>query len=176
MQKFQFSAKIKKMIAMAVIVSVIIVLLILLFLFMKENQYKPKGENMPRSLKKEISASLEDYLETIYEIFEEKQGVKAIEISRRLGIGRSSVTDALKTLAEKKLVNYGRYDVISLTKDGEKAAKDVIKKHHILSSFFTQILGLSEEEANKNACRIEHVISEDAFQGFVRFMKENSQQ
>ena len=125
---------------------------------------------MPRTLNKEISASLEDYLETIYEIFEEKQGVKAIEISRRLGIGRSSVTDALKTLANKNLVNYGRYDVISLTKEGETAAKEVIKKHSVLSKFFTEVLGLSAEEANKNACRIEHVISDEAFQGFINFM------
>jgi len=127
---------------------------------------------MPRSLNKEISASLEDYLETIYEIFEEKQGVKAVEISRRLGVGRSSVTDALKTLAEKNLVNYGRYDVISLTKDGEKAARSVILKHSVLSEFFTKVLELTPEEANKNACRIEHVISEEAFEGFVKFMKD----
>lgn len=128
---------------------------------------------MPRSLNKEISASLEDYLETIYEIFEEKQGVKAIEISRRLGVGRSSVTDALKTLADKKLVNYGRYDVISLTKEGENLAQKVILKHEILSEFFTEILGLPPEEANKNACRIEHVISEEAFNGFVKFMSDS---
>lgn len=127
---------------------------------------------MPRSLNKEISASLEDYLETIYEIFEEKQGVKAVEISRRLGVGRSSVTDALKALADKNLVNYGRYDVISLTKDGEKAAKGVILKHSVLSKFFTEVLGLTPEEASKNACRIEHVISEEAFKGFVKFMKD----
>ena len=128
---------------------------------------------MPRSLKKEISASLEDYLETIYEIFEEKQGVKAVEISRRLGVGRSSVTDALKSLADKNLVNYGRYDVISLTKEGEKTAKSVILKHNVLSEFFTDVLGLTPDEASKNACRIEHVISEEAFNSFVKFMKEN---
>lgn len=78
-----------------------------------------------------ISASLEDYLEAIYKIIEEKHGVKAIEISRRLGVGRSSVTEALKTLAEKKLVNYGRYDVISLTKEGEKVAEQIILKHRV---------------------------------------------
>lgn len=123
-----------------------------------------------RNLTKPISASLEDYLEVIYEIFDEKQGVKAIEISRRLGVGRSSVTDALKALADKNLVNYGRYDVISLTKEGENVAKEVLLKHGILTEFFTEILGLSEEEANKNACRMEHVISEEALNGFISFM------
>ena len=129
-----------------------------------------------KNLTKSISASLEDYLEVIYEIIDEKQGVKAVEISRKLGVGRSSVTDALKALAEKKLVNYGRYDVISLTPEGQKIAKEIIVKHSVLYDFFTTVLKLSPEEADKNACRIEHVISEEAFDGFNRFMvkiKEN---
>lgn len=128
---------------------------------------------MSRNLEKSISASLEDYLEVIYEVINEKQGVKAIDISRRLGVGRSSVTDALKNLADKKLVNYGRYDVLSLTDEGEKIARGVIEKHSILYNFFVNILDLSSEEANENACRIEHVISESAFDGFSKFMKES---
>lgn len=127
---------------------------------------------MPRSLTKTISASLEDYLEAIYETINEKQGVKAIDLSRQLGVGRSSVTDALKTLAEKKLVNYGRYEVLSLTKEGEKIAKEVASKHNILYNFFINTLKLSPEEANKNACRIEHVISDEALEGFSKFVKE----
>lgn len=120
-----------------------------------------------------ISSSLEDYLEVIHTIIEEKQGVKAIEISRRLGVGRSSVTDALKTLAGKNLVNYGRYDVISLTDEGKKIAKEVIAKHSVLYDFFNNVLKLSPEESDKNACRVEHVITEDALEGFKLFMKEN---
>lgn len=129
--------------------------------------------------KKSISASLEDYLEAIYKIIEEKQGVKAIEISRKLGVGRSSVTEALKTLADKKLVNYGRYDVISLTETGEKAAQEVIAKHNVLCEFFVEILGLSTAEAEKNACRVEHVLSETAsnrlkdFMNYNKFEKDN---
>lgn len=131
------------------------------------------GEKMSRNLTKTLSASLEDYLEVIYEIINEKQGVKAIDISRKLGVGRSSVTDALKALAEKKLVNYGRYDVLSLTETGKKIAERVIVKHSILYDFFITTLKLSPEEANENACRIEHVISDEAFNGFVKFMKDN---
>lgn len=127
---------------------------------------------MSRTLNKPISASLEDYLEVMYEIFEEKKGVKAIEIARRLGVGRSSVTDALKALADKNLVNYGRYDVLSLTDEGEKIAREVIGKHAVLYDFFSNVLNLSNEEADKNACRIEHVLSEEAFNGFVEFMAQ----
>lgn len=127
---------------------------------------------MTKSFTKQVSASLEDYLEVIYEIFNEKQGVKAIDISRKLGVGRSSVSDALKVLADKKLVNYGRYDVLSLTKEGEKIAKGVIVKHSVLYDFFVNVLNLSPEQADTNACRIEHVISEEAFEGFIEFMKK----
>jgi len=125
--------------------------------------------------KKKISASLEDYLETIYEIIEEKNGVKAVEISRRLGVGRSSVTEALKNLAEKKLVNYGRYDVISLTPAGEKVAKKIQLKHQVLHDFLVQILDVNNEEAQENACRIEHVISEDILKRLISFLEFNKQ-
>lgn len=127
---------------------------------------------MSKGLSKQVSASLEDYLEVIYETINEKQGVKAIDISRKLGVGRSSVSDALKVLADKKLVNYGRYDVLSLTKEGEKIAKEVIVKHSVLYDFFVNVLDLSPEQADENACRIEHVISEEAFERFVDFMNK----
>ena len=124
-------------------------------------------------LKEQISASLEDYLEAIYKIIEEKHGVKAIEVSRRLGVGRSSVTEALKTLASKKLVNYGRYDVISLTPEGEKAAMKVILKHTIRYEFFTDVLGVYPEDAHENACRVELVISENVLKRFASFIEFN---
>lgn len=120
--------------------------------------------------KKQISASLEDYLETIYEIVEEKHGVKAIDVSRKLGVGRAAVTEALKTLAVKKLVNYGRYEVLSLTKEGEKIAKRVALKHSVLSEFFVDFLGLPVDEAQENACKIEHVISDLALERFIAFI------
>ena len=118
-----------------------------------------------------ISASLEDYLEAIYQIIEKKQGVKAVEIARYLNVGRSSVTEALKNLANKGLVNYARYDVISLTEEGKKAALDVIFKHELLFGFFHNILSLTDEEANDNACKIEHVISEKAFLNLKKYVE-----
>lgn len=121
--------------------------------------------------KTNISASLEDYLEAIYEIIEEKQTVKAIEISRKLGVGRSSVTEALKHLSDKELINYSRYDAISLTKDGKKVAQNIMLRHNTLFAFFNQILGLSNEESDKNACKVEHVISEDALEKFMEFIE-----
>lgn len=126
---------------------------------------------MAKPALKPISASLEDYLEAIYSIIEEKNCVKAVEISRMLGVGRSSVTEALKNLAEKNLVNYGRYDAISLTPQGEEAARGVIFRHNTLYEFFTNILDLRPDEAHENACRAEHVLSEDAMDRLVSFVE-----
>lgn len=122
---------------------------------------------------KSISSSLEDYLEAIYEIYTEKRGVKAIDISKKLGVGRSSVTEALKTLAQKHLVNYSRYGVLSLTSAGEDAAKNVIEKHKVLYNFFKNTLNLDEQEAQENACRVEHVLSEEAFRSLIDFVNKN---
>ena len=122
---------------------------------------------------KSISSSLEDYLEAIYEIYTEKRGVKAIDISKKLGVGRSSVTEALKTLAQKHLVNYSRYGVLSLTSAGEDAAKNVIEKHKVLYNFFKNKLNLDEQEAQENACRVEHVLSEKAFQSLMDFVNKS---
>ena len=123
---------------------------------------------------KNISSSLEDYLEAIYEIYTEKKGVKAIDISKKLGVGRSSVTEALKTLAQKHLVNYSRYGVLSLTAEGEAAAKNVIERHQILYNFFKNKLNLDETEAQENACRVEHVLSQKAFEALLNFVDNSS--
>ena len=120
-----------------------------------------------------ISSSLEDYLEAIYEIYSEKHGVRAIDISKKLGVGRSSVTEALKSLAQKKLVNYSRYGVLSLTAAGETAAKNVIERHKTLYNFFKNILNLDEIEAQENACRVEHVLSEKAFLSLIDFVNNS---
>lgn len=127
------------------------------------------------SILKKISASLEDYLEAIFNIIEEKQAVKAIEISRKLGVGRSSVTEALKSLAEKNLINYAPYDVITLTEEGINTAKKIVLKHNVLKEFLTEILDIKEGEAQENACRIEHVISEEVLNRLIVFIEFNKQ-
>ena len=99
-------------------------------------------------IQKPISASLEDYLEAIYKIREVQDSVRPIEISRRLGVGRASVSEALRSLSNRGLVNYENYGVLTLTEKGEKVAQEVIFKHNILYDFFANILELDELEAD----------------------------
>lgn len=110
-----------------------------------------------------LTASLEDYLEVICNYSDLAKDIRAIDISKELDVTRASVTEALKKLAVKGLINYGRYDAISLTESGKEIAHKIVSKHQILQKFFENVLELNSEEASKNACLIEHVITDNAF-------------
>lgn len=114
-----------------------------------------------------LTSSLEDYLETIYNFLKINQKVRAVDISRELNVSRASVSEALKKLAGKQLINYGRYDVISMTDEGEKKALNVIEKHNTLLYFFETIMGLNSAEAADTACKIEHIISQNTLEKFT---------
>ena len=118
-----------------------------------------------------LSASLEDYLEAIFHIVKQKGAAKARDISQRLKVRNSSVTGAVQSLAKRELVNYAPYDVITLTKEGEKAARDVIHRHEALRNFLVTVLAVNEAEADSNACRMEHAISPTVLERLIQFVK-----
>lgn len=121
-----------------------------------------------------LSASLEDYLEIICNYAEAEKNIRAIDISKELKISRASATEALKKLASKGFINYERYETISLTESGKNIAQKVVSKHRILQNFFENILNLPEEEASLNACKIEHVITENAFNKIAQIVEQGA--
>ena len=116
-----------------------------------------------------LSQSLEDYLEEIYLEVMHHGFANVTAISEALNVKKASVTGALNQLAEKKLINYSPYSKITITSAGEKIAKDILKKHETITEFFTQILCLSEKEAASNACRMEHIVSDELFRRITKF-------
>ncbi|MEA2060064.1 MAG: metal-dependent transcriptional regulator [Thermodesulfobacteriota bacterium] len=119
-----------------------------------------------------LTASLEDYLETIYHIIEDKQAARVKEIAKRLEVNNSSVTGALKSLAKKGYLNYAPYDVITLTEEGEKMALDVIRRHEILKKFIIEILCIEDEEkADDAACIMEHAVTPEVLERIIRFVE-----
>lgn len=118
-----------------------------------------------------LSASLEDYLEAIYHVVAEKQAVRAKDIASRLKVSRSSVTGALHALARRGLINYAPYDVISLTLEGRSIAGEVIRRHETLRDFFIRVLAIDEAEAEKVACKMEHVVSPTVLERFIQFVE-----
>ncbi len=116
-----------------------------------------------------LSASLEDYLELICNLSETCETVKAVEIARNLNISRASASEALTKLAEKDLILYEGHKGIKITEEGLKKAKEVILKHNTLTDFFEKTLCLDNEQSSSNACKIEHVISEELFERLKSF-------
>ncbi len=121
--------------------------------------------------KRKLSASLEDYLESIYRCIQERGVARVSYIANELGVGQSSVTAALKILAEKHYVNYDPYQCITLTESGEALASQITRKHRILKKFLVEILGISENQANINACKMEHVMDDDVLDRMLCFIQ-----
>jgi DtxR family Mn-dependent transcriptional regulator len=117
-----------------------------------------------------LSASLEDYLETIYHIISEKGVARAKEIASTLKVSRSSVTEAFRSLAQKGLINYAPYEVITLTPRGKEMAEDVIRRHQALKDFFIKVLAVNDKIAEDGACRVEHVAPREIIERLSMFV------
>jgi DtxR family Mn-dependent transcriptional regulator len=119
--------------------------------------------------KPSLSASLEDYIEAIYHIVEQKLVARSKEIAARLDVSRASVTEALRALAKKGLINYAPYEAITMTEKGRRAAEDVIFRHEALKRFFVEVLALDKAIAEEAACKIEHTAPPEVISRMISF-------
>ncbi|MFC1780807.1 metal-dependent transcriptional regulator [Planctomycetota bacterium] len=118
-----------------------------------------------------LSASLEDYLEAIYNLAGKSNITRSKDIAEQLGVSRASVTGALRALKEKGLANYKPYNYISLTESGRKAAAEIVKKHEILKSFFTTVLNVNPDTAQNAACKAEHALGPEIIAKLLSFIE-----
>ena len=88
-----------------------------------------------------------------------------------MGVKKASVTGALNILQEKKLINYAPYAPVTLTAEGEKIAKNILKKHENLAEFFVEVLNTPRAEALEIACKMEHIVSEKLFKNMMKLTK-----
>ncbi|MGA1847110.1 metal-dependent transcriptional regulator [Deferribacter abyssi] len=121
-------------------------------------------------MSEKLSRNMEDYLEAIYILLKESSVARVKDIAEKLGVKKSSVTNALKLLSEKGLINYDKYSCITLTGEGVKYAEEIFHKHTIITQFLVEVLSVDKKRAEENACRIEHVIDKDIFDKFERFL------
>lgn len=121
-------------------------------------------------MSEKLSASLEDYLEAIAALAGSSGETRAADIADTMRVSRPSVTVALRALASRKMVNYRPYSTVSLTEEGKRLAAAVLRKHRILSRFFSEILGADEELADSAACKVEHAIGEEITDRLVEFL------
>lgn len=118
-----------------------------------------------------LSATLEDYLQVIFHLENANRAPRAKDIAEQLGVQRPTVTGALKALAKRGLINYTPYSRITLTTEGRNSGRDIVNRHQILREFFLSTLQLDPDEAEANACRIEHVIDSIAINRLIHFLE-----
>ena len=109
-----------------------------------------------------MQESPEDYLETIYMLSLHSSEVRSIDVARHLGYSKPSVSVAMKRLRENGYVNMDDNNLLTLTESGLAIDRSIYERHQVISGYLMSI-GVSEETALKDACRIEHVLSEETF-------------
>jgi len=110
-----------------------------------------------RKYKRKYTPTMEDYIEIIYELIENKGYVRPIEISKLLHVKSATVTSMLKKLHDNKLVIYEKYRGAILSNDGKELAKLIVTKHRILVEFL-ELVTTNKLEAHKSAEKIEHYL------------------
>jgi DtxR family Mn-dependent transcriptional regulator len=118
-----------------------------------------------------LSSSLEDYLETIFELVRERGVARVRDIAEARKVKAASVSVALRRLASQGLIEYVEREHISLSPKGEVAARRVLARHHVLTDFLHQILGMAQDAASADACAMEHSLSDEGMHHLVRFLE-----
>lgn len=120
-----------------------------------------------------MSMSHEDYLEAIVVLGGTTEvSVRSVDIANKLGVSKASVNKAVTSLKEKGLVDQPYYGDVTLTKDGYDYGTQVFDRHRMLELFLTKALGIEPEVAAKEACQMEHAISDDSFEKWRAFIKK----
>jgi Mn-dependent DtxR family transcriptional regulator len=118
-----------------------------------------------------IHESGEDYIEAILRINERKGNVRAVDIAEMLSVSKPSVSRAVKLLTEKGLIRVSGGN-ITLTDAGQVTAEAVFDRHKLIRRFFTDILSVSEDTAEADACRVEHALSDETYIKLKQFIEK----
>lgn len=110
-----------------------------------------------------LHESAEDYLEALYLLQRKLSEVRSVNLAEFLGYSKPSITNMVKILTDEKMVQKDARGIIRLTKIGNERAKEIYERH----CFFHELLisaGIDDRLAQKEACKLEHDLSEDSFQ------------
>lgn len=118
-----------------------------------------------------IHESGEDYLETILLLYNKNGYVRSIDIANELNYTKPSVSRAMSILKNSDYITMDKNGHILLTDKGKLTAEKINERHKLIANFLINALGVSEENAYNDSCRIEHVISEESFQKIKEYLK-----
>lgn len=111
--------------------------------------------------------SMEDYLETIYVLRKRLPVVRSIDIATELGYSKPSVSVAMKNLKTRGFVTVSQEGYISFTEQGEALAAETFERHTVIQDWLIN-LGINEETASEDACKMEHDMSSETFQALKK--------
>ena len=120
---------------------------------------------------KPLTSVMEDYLEAIFDLDQEKRVVRVKDIAKRMDVKMPTVSSMLKTLNNRGLVNYEKYEYIELTKHGADVGKEMRRRHEVLLKFLTEILKIEFKIADEEACKMEHTLSATTLDSLTDFME-----
>ncbi|MBN2124780.1 MAG: metal-dependent transcriptional regulator [Deltaproteobacteria bacterium] len=123
-----------------------------------------------KSVEKPLTPVMEDYLEAIFDLDKEKRVVRVKDIAKRMEVKMPTVSSMLKTLNDRGLVNYEKYEYVELTKDGADVGREIRRRHGVLLKFLTEILNIDFQTADEEACKMEHALSPNTLETLTDFM------
>jgi DtxR family transcriptional regulator, Mn-dependent transcriptional regulator len=129
---------------------------------------------MSRKRRKKLTHSILHYLMAIHKLREDNKRSRPVDIARHLNVAKSSVTIALKRLKENKLIDEDSNKNLYLNQNGHDYVHNALANRSLLYYFLKNILGVNNQDAKQDACRIEHLLSEDAQKKLFQFLKKLS--
>ena len=119
-----------------------------------------------------INESAENYLETILDLSKTLPVVRSVDVANELGYKKSSVSVAMKNLREKNHITVTDAGFIYLTESGKSIAEMIHERHELLTSWLTK-LGVPEDIASEDACKLEHILSKESFEAIKKHAGSN---
>ena len=120
-----------------------------------------------------LKESGEMYLESVYILHKSKPSVRSIDVAEHMNFSRASVSRGMSLLKNQDFISVDKDGYISLTEKGAQAAEKIYERHTVISQMLTEI-GVDEKTAAEDACRIEHVISDETFEAIKRHAEKYS--
>jgi len=119
-----------------------------------------------------VSMSHEDYLEAIVMLGGTSTlPVRSVDIAAKLGVSKASVSKAVASLKASGMLNQPFYGDITLTEEGYEYGQAVLERHTMLTKFLVEAIGLDQEDAEEEACQMEHAISDESFEKWLAYFK-----
>ena len=120
-----------------------------------------------------LSSSMQDFLEAILELEENENHVRVTDIANRLKIAKASVNQTVGKLKETGLIRQQSYGPVELTDQGRELAGKIVQRHRKLRKFLVEVLGVDQQTAEQDACRIEHAVSPQTMDRLTDFLSDN---